>query len=207
MIKINLLAERKPTKTKSSPSLRIEGGAGARQLMLVGIVLVGVVVAGWMWWSAKSAITRLEEDHRAADAELIRLEEVRKKGDEFTARKELLERKIQLITELKKRQQVPVHILDQVSRNLPDFLWLESMSANTSDINIAGKATTYNAVSNFYRNLSECGYFQDVTLGRTYEVSEGVSFSLTAKFVSPADTAIDAEGEHAENAEDALNQG
>jgi Tfp pilus assembly protein PilN len=204
MIKINLLAERKPSKAKSSPSVRIEGGAGARQLMLAGIVLVGVVVAGWMWWSAKSAIAQLEEDHRAADAELIRLEEVRKKGDEFTARKELLERKIQLITELKKRQQVPVHILDQVSRNLPDFLWLDSMSANMSDINIAGKATTYNAVSNFYRNLSECGYFQEVTLGRTYEVSEGVSFSLTAKFVSPADAASDAEGDDAENAE---NQG
>ena len=204
MIKINLLAERKPTKAKGSPSVRIDGGAGARQFMLVAVVLVGVVVAGWMWWSAKSAISRLEEEHRAADAELIRLEEVRKKGDEFTARKELLERKIQLITELKKRQQVPVHILDQVSRNLPDFLWLDSMSANMSDINIAGKATTYNAVSNFYRNLSECGYFQEVTLGRTYEVSEGVSFSLTAKFVSPADAAIDAEGEDAGNDE---NQG
>jgi Tfp pilus assembly protein PilN len=78
------------------------------------------------------------------------------------------------------------------------------MSANTSDINIAGKATTYNAVSNFYRNLSECGYFQDVTLGRTYEVSEGVSFSLTAKFVSPADAAADAEGDDTESVE---NQG
>jgi Tfp pilus assembly protein PilN len=202
MIKINLLAERKPTKTKAKgPSAaRLEGGAGTRQLLLVGIVLVGVIVAGWMWWSAKSAIARLEEAHRAADAELARLEEVRKKGDEFTARKELLERKIQLITDLKKRQQVPVHILDQVSRNLPDFLWLDSMSANTNDISIAGKATTYNAVSNFYRNLSECGYFKDVTLGRTFEVSEGVSFSLTAKFVSPADAVV-------EEVEDAETQG
>lgn len=199
MIKINLLAERKPVKTKakSSSSLRLDGGGGggSRQLILVAIALVGVVVAGWMWWSAKSAIARLEEDHRAADAELARLVEVRKKGDEFTARKELLERKIQLITDLKKRQQVPVHILDQVSRNLPDFLWLDSMSANTNDISIAGKATTYNAVSNFYRNLSECGYFQDVTLGRTYEIAEGVSFSLTAKFVSPADAAVEEVGD------------
>jgi len=192
MIKINLLAERKAAKAKSTKSFKIEGGAGSRQMLLAAIVILGAVVAGWMWWSAKSTVKRLEEEHRQADAELARLVEVRKRGDEFTARKELLERKIQLITDLKKRQEVPVFILDQVSRNLPDFLWLESMNAKTNDISISGRATTYNAVSNFYRNLTDSGYFQDVTLGRTYEVAEGVAFSLTAKF-APGSTAAPAD--------------
>ncbi len=56
------------------------------------------------------------------------------------------------------------------------------MSANNNAINITGKATTYNAVSNFYSNLNESGYFHEVALGRTFEVPEGVSFSLTCRF-------------------------
>lgn len=199
MIKINLLAERKKQpSTSSRKKIQFDGGQGARQGLLASIVILGLVVAGWMWWSAKSDISRLQEEHRAADRRLEELEEVRKKGDQFTARKELLERKIQLITELKRRQEVPVHILDQVSRNLPDFLWLDSMNASQSNISIVGKATTYNAVSNFYRNLTDSGYFTNVNLGRTFEVAEGVSFSLTATFASPTGqdevAATDADG-------------
>ncbi len=67
--------------------------------------------------------------HTEADRELQRLEEIRKKGEEYEEQKALLARKIDLITELKKQQAVPVHILDQISRNLPDFLWLDRMSA------------------------------------------------------------------------------
>ncbi len=75
-----------------------------------------------------------------------------------------------------------MHILDQVSRNLPDFLWLESMSANNNQISISGKATSYNAVTNFYNSLSDSGLFANVSLGRTFEVQEGVAFSLTCAF-------------------------
>jgi len=61
-------------------------------------------------------------------------------------------------------------------------LWLESMTSTANAISVSGKATTYNAVSNFYGNLNESGHFLDVTLGRTFEVPEGVSFSLTCRF-------------------------
>ena len=59
---------------------------------------------------------------------------------------------------------MPVHILDQVSRNLPEFMWLDSLTASANAINIVGKATTYNAVSNLYDNLRASGQFSDVVL-------------------------------------------
>ena len=49
-------------------------------------------------------------------------------------------------------------------------------------IKISGKATSYNAVTNFYNNLSDSGYFGAVVLGRTFEVQEGVAFSIDAGF-------------------------
>jgi len=192
MIKINLLAERKAAKAKAATSFKFEMG-GSQNLLLAGIIVVGLLVAGGWWWARVSELNRVRQAKVTAQAELKRLEEVRKKAEAFKTQKELLERKINLITELKKKQAVPVHILDQVSRNLPEFMWLDSLTANSNAINIVGKATTYNAVSNLYDNLRASGQFSDVVLGKTVEIPEGVSFSLTCRYAPPgAPAAADA---------------
>ena len=185
MIKINLLAERKLIKggKAASPGARTEAAqGGGASFLLFGILLLGVAVAGGWWWIAAREHASWTTKVNDAERELVRLEEVRKKGEIFKHQKDLLEKKIQLITELKKKQSVPVHILDEISKNLPEFLWLDSMEATANQISISGKATTYNAVSNFYDNLSSSGHFTGVDLGRTSEAPEGVSFSLTCKF-------------------------
>jgi type IV pilus assembly protein PilN len=184
MIKINLLAEKKAVKTKAPSALKLEGFGGTRNLLLGGILALGFIVAGTWWWVRASELKSWKGKQAAAEIELVRLQEVRNKAEFYKKQKELLERKINLITDLKKKQSVPVHILDQVSKSLPDFLWLDSMSAVQNQISISGRATTYTAVSNFYDNLAASGYFTDVVLGKTAEVPEGVSFSLSCKFAS-----------------------
>ncbi len=184
MIKINLLAERRAQKAKAATSFKFEMG-GSQNLLLAGIMVVGLLVAAGWSWARVSELGRVRQEKVQAEAELKRLEDVRKKAEAFKTQKELLERKINLITELKKKQAVPVHILDQVSRNLPEFMWLDSLTANSNAINIVGKATTYNAVSNLYDNLRASGQFSDVVLGKTNEIAEGVSFSLTCRYAPP----------------------
>ena len=184
MIKINLLAERKAAKAKTQKAFKLELG-GNQNLMLAGVLIIGLIVASGWSWARISELGRAKNDLVKAEADLKRLEEVRKKAEAFKRQKELLERKITLITELKKKQAVPVHILDQVSRNLPDFMWLDSMTASSNAITIAGKATTYNAVSNLYDNLRASGQFTEVVLGKTSEIQEGVTFSLTCKYSPP----------------------
>ncbi len=193
MIKINLIAEKKQAKGKTSSISSGPAFGGAQNLILVLVVLLGVGVAGGWWWSLTAEKAEWERKHVEADKELERLAEIRKKGEEYKRQKELLQRKITLITDLKKQQDVPVHILDQVSKNLPDFLWLESMSAKNNAINITGKATNYNAVSNFYDNLNDAGFFKDVALGRTSQGKESVAFSLSAKFIRSPSNAPEAE--------------
>lgn len=184
MIKINLLAEKKPVKAKAPSTLKFEGLGGTQNLLLAGILVLGFIVAGTWWWVRAAELRYWKAKQVAAEVELNRLKEVRKKADYFKRQKELLEQKINLITDLKKKQSVPVHILDQISKNLPDFLWLESMSAVQNQVSLSGRATTYTAVSNFYDNLAASGYFTDVVLGKTSEVPEGVSFSLSCKFAT-----------------------
>jgi type IV pilus assembly protein PilM len=187
--KINLLAERKPAKAKASAGLKLEGVGGTQNLLLAGILIIGFLFAGGWWWVRSAELRAWKTKKAAAEAELVRLKEILKKNEEFKKQKEVLEHKINLITDLKKKQDVPVHVLDQISKNLPDFLWLDSLSATQNQITVTGKATNFNAVSNFYNNLARSGYFSDVVLGRTAEVAEGVAFSLNCKFVTPKEPA------------------
>jgi len=184
MIKINLLAERKAAKAKAPSTFKLDMG-GSQNFLLVGILLLGLVSASVWSLMRSNELKHVQAEKVAAEAELKRLEDVRKKAEAFKKQKEILERKINLITELKKKQAVPVHILDQVSRNLPDFMWLDSMTANANAISIVGKATTYNAVSNLYDNLRASGQFSDVVMGKTNENGDHVAFSLTCKFAPP----------------------
>ncbi len=187
MIRINLLAERKAREGAAAPSpLAVTGEAvgGTLQNLLLALVLVAVLVGllGFGYY-VKHTVATLQEEIRQADAELARLSEIRKKMEEFTKQKELLEKKVNLITELKKNQQVPVHLLDQISRNLPDFLWLDSLRQDQANhIVLNGKATTYNAVADFYNRLIQSGWFENVTQGKVYEVPEGVAFTINCDF-------------------------
>ena len=138
------------------------------------------------WRRAFSASAR---EISKAEAEKQRLQAIIKKGEDYKAKKELLERKITLITQLKRNQSGPVHLLDEVSKQLPDFLWLDALTESGFNIQIQGKATTYNAVSNFYNNLAGSRYFQSVTMGPIAAIPVGVTFSLTCQFLPhPAGT-------------------
>ncbi len=184
MIKINLLATAQQTRERSVSLPKFEGvGTLGQNALMAGIVILAVLFIGWRWYSLDSERRALAEETARAEAERQRLQEIIRKGEEYKAKKELLQRKIELITQLKRNQSGPVHLLDEVSKQLPDFLWLESMTESGFNIQIRGKATTYNAVSNFYNNLTGSRYFQNVVMGPISSVDAGVNFSLTCQFL------------------------
>ncbi len=196
MIRINLIAERKAEKARK-PLIKFESGNEALgNVVMAAVIALAVLFCGYKYVSMRSALTDLGVKIADANKERERLKEILKKGEEFKAQRELLKRKVELITQLKKNQAVPVHLLDQISRNMPEFLWLEKISERGNTISLTGKATTYNAVSNFYNNLNTSTYFTNVTLGTTQQEAQGVSFSMSCHFVpsrdqQAADTATD----------------
>lgn len=192
MIKINLLATTQPGKAKAVRAPRLEVGDLGQNVLMAGVVLLAILFIGWRWYDLATEARRLHREIAAAEQEKRRLQEIIKKGEDFKAKKELLQRKITLITQLKRNQSGPVHLLDEVSKQLPDFLWLESMTESGFNIQIQGKATTYNAVSNLYNNLTGSRYFQNVTMGPISAIPVGVTFSLTCSFLPhPAEAQSD----------------
>lgn len=170
MIKINLLEEtRQQAKAKSGgggggPKFQVAGNFGVI-LLLSGM---GAAVAGVLLWlfAVTSELKKLEDDIEKAEAERTRLEYVIKRNEELQRKKEDLKRKIGIIADLKRKQALPVQLMDLISRNLADFVWLEELTYTGELVTIRGKALTPIALANFLRSLEESEYFRDVALQR-----------------------------------------
>jgi len=184
MIRINLIAEAQKPKGREKAVARTPGaGVLGQNVLMLGVVALAVVVLAWRWYGLASEHRGLVAEIARAEQEKERLQAIIKKGEDYKAKKDLLQRKIALVSQLKRNQSGPVHLLDEVSKQLPDFLWLDNMTESGWAVQIQGKATTYNAVSNFYNNLTGSRYFENVVLGPIMAIPQGVTFSMSCQFI------------------------
>lgn len=162
MIKINLLAEgRRPVVArKAKPALSLGGQDPNNLLLFAGFVLGALVVGGW-WFQLNSELTARQRQVKAAQRRFAELEPIIKQVQEFKQKNEDLERKVQIIKDLKAKQKGPVRIMDEVSRALPELVWLEDMSVIGTTLNLRGKAFNTNAVAAFIENLGNVEDFEE----------------------------------------------
>lgn len=154
MIRINLLAAQTPQKTR----VPIDAG----QKVAFGgslILLLAVAFAGWSYWSLGQTAAQIERDIDERRREETRLVQVISEVRDFEARRERLQQRVSLIEELRRGQTAPVHILDQVSRSLPDMVWLTRLSQTGYDITLEGNCLTLTALSDFVGALEHSRYF------------------------------------------------
>ena len=184
MIKVNLLtgARREPVR-KSSPAVKFEGFGNSQSLLLVLVLGLAVAFTGWRYYSLSAESKRLDQDLDIAREQLKKVEDDRKAIEILKVKKASFQKQIDIITTLKNNQQVPVRMLDEVSRNLPDFLWLVSMNEANNQLTFSGKAMTPNAYANFYNNLDASPFFQDVGKISYTASRDDVTFSLSARFM------------------------
>jgi type IV pilus assembly protein PilN len=159
MIRINLLATDRGVATvkKKGP------GVSAAQRVTIGAALIlvsTVVFVGWWFWSLREQNQRLDADIIRAETEANQLRSVLAKVRQFESRKAQLQQRVTLIEQLRRGQQGPVHILDEVSKALPDRLWLVSMAQRGDDFTIAGQTTSLTALSDFVANLEASSWFK-----------------------------------------------
>ena len=160
MIRINLLAEARPQRKKKGVAAL--GGAGRLNTLLMGGVIGLAILIGIVhYWVLRSQIKAQEEKIRIAQIEVARLEAVLKEVKDYEAKKARVQRKVDLINQLKQNQRGPVRLMDEVSKALPDLVWLERMDYHGTTISIDGKAFNPPAVANFVANLKLVPSFQE----------------------------------------------
>jgi type IV pilus assembly protein PilN len=158
MIRINLLAvERDRARRRPLSGIQATQQKITLACSLI-LVLTGLGV-GWWYWSLDKQSKRIEEDIATGQREAARLQTLIVQVKQFETRKAQLEERVALIEDLRKGQMGPVHLIDEISRSLPDLLWLTQIKQAGQDLTIAGRCTALTALSDFVGNLELGGYF------------------------------------------------
>ncbi len=188
MIKINLLAvERDRGKRKA----KFAFGSKVPLACSLILVLTGLGV-GWWFWSLRREAAELTEQIAEAQAETQRLQGVIQQVRRFEDQRAQLQQRVTLIEQLRKGQTGPVHLLDQVSRSLPEAMWLIDLKQTGNDVAIEGRCMTLNALSDFVSNLESSNFFDRPVEIVDSSVEPGsptapelIKFQVKGKFKAP----------------------
>ena len=198
MIKINLLAgERKVVKKK------LPFQFGQKLSVVCSLILVAAALGiGYRYLQISRESRQLDTDISNSQQETARLHSIIQQVQQFEQRRQQLQQRVALIEELRKNQTGPVHMLDQVSRSLPEMVWLNALKQSATDANevvIEGRATTQTGVSDFVANLEASGYFRRSVEIVTTQVEritgppgELIRFQLKGIFQQPGSQAVSA---------------
>jgi type IV pilus assembly protein PilN len=190
MIRINLIAvDRGLTKKAAART----PGVTAAQRVTIGaalILLSTIVGVGWWFWSIRAQGQKLDDDIAQAEKEANQLRSVLAQVQKFETRKAQLQQRVTLIEQLRRGQNAPVHVLDEISRALPDRLWLVSMLQRGNDFTIEGRTTTLTGLSDFVTNLEASPWFKKPVEIVDSSVDQGpngdlVRFSIRATMQNP----------------------
>jgi type IV pilus assembly protein PilN len=103
----------------------------------------------------------LDEDIVRAQEEVARLKSIIDEVKGYEDKKASLEAKIQLINNLKTNQKGPVRLMDEISKALPDLVWLSELTVSGDQVSLRGRTLSPNAVATYLENLKKSPFFAE----------------------------------------------
>jgi type IV pilus assembly protein PilN len=173
------------------------GAANINNILIIACLVVGVLAALAYWYIHKRELAQQEELAAQRTAEAQKLESIIKEVDDYQKRKDSLQQRIDLINQLKQNQKGPVRIMDQISRDLPDLVWLDSLDITAGRITLAGRGLNPNAIALFIENVKNDPYFEEPQVGAVTQISAAplvygfdmnFAFTYTPRGATPAGT-------------------
>jgi len=155
MIRINLLMAR---------AVRRRVGLRKEISIFVFVLVVLFIIIGlfqWIYWNQSKG---LQSQIRDQKVKLEKLRTLKQQIEKYKTNIKLLEKKLAIITELKKNKARPVQILDVLSTNIPDKMSLRSLKKQGPKLELSGWALDDEMIANFMTNLQRSRYFTGVEL-------------------------------------------
>ena len=189
MIRINLLSVERPV-AKAGRKFTFRVGEKAGQIAAFIVVIACGAYIAWDYFALRREDERLRQDLVAARAEKARLAPILEEVERFDARKKELQQRVALIEELRLNQPGAVHLLDQISRSMPDRLWLATMKQTGDDVQLDGRTSSLTALADFVANLEGSGYFArpvEILSSEEEKADDNdlIKFSVKATFAMP----------------------
>lgn len=197
MIEINLLPGSTKRGGKRKPVGRSKRGVTAPKLpefdrqkaMVTGGWVLGIALVGWLHFSMNSRLEALRTDHEAAVRDSTRFAIQRAQGDSLMAQEQAISQKLEVIQEIDAGRYVWPHIMDEVSRSLPPFVWVITLNEVASEagvplVRIEGRAGNYFALGRYIEDLEASPFLRQVRLISSAQVEENERMVL--RFVMEA---------------------
>jgi len=185
MIRINLL---KPeTKDIKEPVVAAgtteEGGKKAPNLGNLVFLLL-VIGLGAFYFFQKKAFDRENALLATARQEKNQLSYVEEALQKQQAARESLNKKITLIESLNAQRDLAPRLMDELSRRLPEWVWLNEVTYDDKGVQIKGRALSNNLIADYIGGLEASPQLMNVNLvssqQRTSQADQYLEFSLRA---------------------------
>lgn len=218
MIEINLLpgASRKAKGRGAGFSLGSLAG-GVRDPWMIGAaagVLLATVGVAFMYTSQTASAAELATREEQALADSARFAIVLRQRASAEARRDSVQRQLEVIRAIDADRFIWPHVMDEVSRALPPYTWLKTMSTTTPQgappsgaaadsapatpepprFHITGNTVDIQALTRFMKLLEASPFIQHVQLARSemalVDGKEVTEFQLDAQYERPDSAAI-----------------
>ena len=160
---------------------------GALQSYLLLALLVGgaLVLCAGAWWLQSNKLRDLDTRIVADEKRMRDLQAIAQQVAQFQQKKAILENKVLVIEQLRLLQKSPVHMLDEISKALPDYVWLGTLDETQGNLKFGGQSNSLAAVADYISALQRSGWFPTVDLATAQETQNIVNFTLSGNFKDP----------------------
>jgi type IV pilus assembly protein PilN len=189
MIKVNLLSpEKKDVAGLPEGAAAIdeerESKLNIAAAVAAGVATVGII--GFLYLSQSGAIDARQRELAEKKARKAELEKVLQTLAQLEKTKKDLDRKVEIIEELKGRQKTAVIMMDELSKAIPDLVWFTRLSFSGTSLTVTGKAWSNNLIADFYNNLESTGHFYNIVLKSSQRATQSgleiFRFTITCSF-------------------------
>ncbi len=173
MIKVNLVPEEQRKKVREvkfkMPALRIP-----KLDMIISVLVFGGVIAICfiIYLAQQKTLRDLNNNIVAAQQELRELEKERKMVEDLENRQRELKEWISLVQDLNKGRALHFHVMDELNKLRPDYMWIVLFEENNRHFKLKGMTFSNYMISNFMDKLNASSYFGDVKLDEIKATAE-----------------------------------
>ena len=187
MIRVNLTGAERATQKRKGGGGGAPGAPGAVQAYLFLALFGGgaALLCAALWWYESAKIRDLDAQIVVAEKRQRELQAIKIQVDALEAKRATFQKKVDLIERLKAEQTGPVHMLDEISKALPDFVWLTAMDQTGPTVKFTGESTGLTSIADFIAALERSGWFPNVDLSSSVENNNIITYVLTATFLNP----------------------
>jgi type IV pilus assembly protein PilN len=164
MPRINLLPWREEERRKRQQDFMIA---------LAGAVIVAAVVVGLTWFGFVQAIDNQEGRNQRLETEIAILEESIAEIDNLERQKERLLARMEIIEQLQRSRPEIVHLFDEMSRRLPEGVYLNGMRQTGAAVELRGIAQSSTRVSALMRQADESEWLTDPSVTKVETTESG----------------------------------